>query len=190
MSGPTKVKLFGCWSCSSAAGGFSQLFCRTRSCVGSLWTWWMCNDSRNATALPSQGRAPLLSYCNEQIPTARPVLQLLSGVMQCTDRWMDLRWETLNRGNANNFPVNRCYVHSVPVALMLQGSRVHHVAFYLRHVPTPCPGVDINPVNVDRGMTLLWDISDVLTAYLRIVMENHFEILRHPSSRHSMQASK
>ena len=87
MSRPTKVKLFGCWSCSSAAGGFIQLFCRTRSCVGSLWTWWMCNDSRNATALPSQGRAPLLSYCNEQIPTARPVLQLLSGVMQCTGGW-------------------------------------------------------------------------------------------------------
>ena len=39
-------------------------------------------------------------------------------------------------------------------------------------------------------MTLLWDISDVLTANLRIVMENHFEILRHASSRHSMQAIK
>ena len=136
MSGPTKVKLFGCWSCSSAAGGFIQ-----------LWTWWMCNDSRNATALPSQGRAPLLSYCNQQIPTARPVLQLLSGVMQCTDRWLDIRWETLNRGNANNFPVNRCYVHSVPVALMPQGSCVRPVAFYLRHVPTACPGEDFNPVN-------------------------------------------
>ena len=141
----------------------------------------------NGFAFPgSRTTAQLLQRANSNGEACPTLVEWSNAVY----RWRDLRWETLNRGNANNFPVNRCYVHSVPVALMLQGSRVHPVAFYLRHVPTACPGVDFNPVNVDRGMTLLWDISDVLTAYLRIVMENHFEILRHASSHHSMQAIK
>ena len=133
----------------------------------------------NGFAFPgSRTSAQLLQRANSNGAACPIVVEWSNAVY----RWMDLRWETLNRGNANNFPVNRCYVHSVPVALMLQGSRVHPVAFYLRHVPTACPGVDIN-------LTQLWDISDSLTAYLRIVMENHFEILRHASSRRRMQAS-
>ena len=100
----------------------------------------------NGFAFPgSRTTAQLLQRANSNGEACPTLVEWSNAVY----RWRDLRWETLNRGNANNFPVNRCYVHSVPVALMLQGSPVHPVAFYLRRVPTACPGVDFNPVNVD-----------------------------------------
>ena len=75
----------------------------------------------NGFAFPgSRTTAQLLQPANSNGEACPTVVEWSNAVY----RWMDLRWETLNRGNANNFPVNRCYVHSVPVALMLQGSRV------------------------------------------------------------------
>ena len=136
----------------------------------------------NGFAFPgSRTTAQLLQRANSNGEACPTVVEWSNAVY----RWMDLRWETLNRGNANNFPVNRCYVHSVPVALMLQGSRV--LCILLLFISGMFPPLVLGKTST---LTQLWDISDSLTAYLKIVMENHFEILRHPSSRHSMQAIK
>ena len=138
----------------------------------------------NGFAFPgSRTTAQLLQRANSNGAACPIVVEWSNAVY----RWMDLRWETLNRGNANNFPVNRCYVHSVPVALMLQGSRV--LCILLLFISGMFPPLVLGKTSTP-SMTLLWDISDVLIAYLRIVMENHFEILRRASLRHSKQESK